>query len=160
LRANAEEDFLFYSSILTMLFIWQHFSLQFNEKYIQAESAMFIKTFPLKYHQLWLAKFAGEFMFVFLVLIFLTVFWFANGYGFPDIYQPLLALFLFALIVLAAIINFKLIFFDRPRFAGYAYHLFIIFMLVMSANYYLVGPLIALILLIYFTIYSYREFAK
>ena len=71
-----------------------------------------------------------------------------------------LKILLFSLIVLAAIINFKIIFFDRPRFGGYAFHLFIIFISVMSVNYLLVGPVIALMLLIYFTYYSYREFAR
>jgi hypothetical protein len=160
LYTKVEENFLITSSILTMLFIWQHFSLQFNEKYMKADSTVIIKTLPLKYIQLWSSKFLSELPFVFSIMCFLSGFWLVSGFGIADVFQLLLAIFLFSMIVLGTIINFKLIFYDRPRFAGYAYHFFIIFVAVMSANYYLVGPFIALILLIYFTFYSYREFAK
>ena len=160
LHMKVHDNFVLYSSGVTILFIWQHFSLQFNEKYMKAECAVFIKTLPFKYYQIWIAKFISEFLFVFIFLIFLTILYLLLGLPLVEIYQSLFVIILFSLIVLATIINFKIIFFDRPRFAGYAYHFFIIFISVMSVNYYLVGPIIALILLVYFTFYSYREFAE
>jgi hypothetical protein len=160
LHFKVEENFVIYSSAVTILFIWQHFSLQFNEKYIKAESAVFIKTLPFKYYQIWLAKFISEFLFIFILLLFLTILYLLMGLLITEIYQSLFVIIIFSLLVFATIINFKLIFFDRPRFAGYAYHFFIIFVAVMSINYYLVGPIITSILLIYFTFYSYREFAR
>jgi len=160
LHIKVHENFVLYSSAVTMLFIWQHLSLQFNEKYMKADSAVFIKTLPFKYYQLWIAKFISEFIFVFSLLLLLTILYLLMGLPILQIYQSLFAIILFSLIVLATIINFKIMFFDRPRFAGYAYHFFIIFVFVMSINYYLIGPIIALILLIYFTFYSYREFAR
>jgi hypothetical protein len=160
LHLNVQNNFVLYSSFITILFIWQHFTLQFNEKYIKADSAFFMKALPFKYHQLWIAKFINEFIFVFTVILFLMIFYFIKGFVISEILQSLLMVLIFSLIVLATIINFKIIFFDRPRFAGYAYHFFIVFIAVMSYNYYLVGPIIALILLTYFTYYSYREFAR
>ena len=160
LQIKVHENFVLYSSAVTILFIWQHFSLQFNEKYMKADSAVFIKTLPFKYYQIWIAKFISEFLFVFCLLLFLPILYLLMGLPIVEIYQSLFVIILFSLVVLATIINFKIIFFDRPRFAGYAYHFFVIFVFVMSINYYLVGPIIALILLIYFTFYSYREFAR
>ena len=160
LNIKLQENYIIYSSAITFIFIWHHFSFQFNEKYVKADSAVFIKTLPFKYYQLWITKFISEFIFVLILLLFLTVYYLFVGIQFIDIYQSLLVILLFSVIVLAAIINFKIIFFDRPRFAGYAYHFFIIFITVMSINYYLVGPIIATALLIYFTFYSYREFTR
>jgi len=160
LNIKLQEDFILYSSAISIIFIWKHFSIQFNEKYIKADSAVFIKTLPFKFYQLWIAKFISEFLFVIILVMFLTIFYLFAGFHFADIYQLLFVILLFSLIVVTTIINFKIIFFDRPRFAGYAYHFFIIFILVMSINYYLVGPIIAIALLIYFSIYSYREFAR
>jgi len=160
LNIKLQENYIIYSSAITFIFIWHHFSFQFNEKYVKADSTVFIKTLPFKYYQLWITKFISEFIFVLILLLFLTVYYLLVGIQFIDIYQSLLVILLFSVIVLAAIINFKIIFFDRPRFAGYAYHFFIIFITVMSINYYLVGPIIATALLIYFTFYSYREFTR
>ena len=157
---KVSSNFVLYSTLFTILFIWQHFSIQFNEKYVKAESAYFIKTLPFKYHQLWMAKFINELIFVFIPILFLMVLYFINGFMISEIFQSLSVILIFSLVVLATIINFKIIFFDRPRFAGYAYHFFIAFVAVMSYNYYLVGPIIAMILLTYFTFYSYREFAR
>jgi hypothetical protein len=160
LHINVHENFVLYSAILSIFFIWQHFSLQFNEKYIKADSSVFIKTLPIKYYQLWISKFICEFLFVLILVLFLALLYLLKGFQFAEMYQSLFAILLFSLIVLATIINFKIIFFDRPRFAGYAYHFFIIFIVVMSINYYLVGPAIAFILLIYFTLYSYRGYVR
>jgi len=160
LNIKLQNNFIIYSSTITFIFIWHHFSFQFNEKYIKADSAVFLKTLPIKYYQLWITKFISEFIFVLIMLLFLTICYLFLGFQLIDVYQPLLVIILFSVIVLAAIINLKIIFFDRPRFAGYAYHFFIIFITVMSINYYLVGPIIATALLIYFTFYSYREFAR
>lgn len=160
LHLKVPDNFVLISSFLSMFFIWLHFSLQFNEKYVKADSAVFMKTLPFRYHQLWMAKFFNEFLFVIILIFFLMTVFFIKGFMILEIFQSLLVILIFSLIVLATIINFKIIFFNRPRFAGYAYHFFIVFVSVMSYKYYLVGPIIALILLTYFTYYSYREFAR
>jgi hypothetical protein len=67
---------------------------------------------------------------------------------------------LFSIFILYIITIIRIIFFDNPRFAGYAYHFLIIFTLVMIFNFYLVGPLITLLLIIYLNYISYRQFQK
>jgi hypothetical protein len=67
---------------------------------------------------------------------------------------------LFSIFILYIITIIRIIFFDNPRFAGYAYHFLIIFTLVMISNFYLVGPVITLLLIIYLNYVSYRQFQK
>jgi len=157
---NVENDFVIYATVLTVILIWQHYSLQFNEKYVKADSRFFMKTLPFKYSQIWLSKFITEYIFVIIVQLILLCSFLIRKLTLSEILQTLALVNLFSTIVLIMIINFKITFYDQPRFAGYAYHFFVIFTTVMIINYWLVGPMITIFLIVYFTFSSYKEFAK
>jgi len=159
-------DFYFeqnYESIFMLVcivFIWLHYSHQFNEKYIRSEPVSFIKTAPFNFYQIWLGKFFTEFLIIFAYLFIILVALIFHGSGWSEIMQVIAFFLLFSIFLLATIIIFRLLFYDNVRKAGYAYHFMIIFSLVMLINrFYLVAPFITLTLLIYFGYLSYRQFA-
>jgi hypothetical protein len=61
-------------------------------------------------------------------------------------------------IILFSMLNVKIMFFDNARLAGYAYHFSIIFFGIMIFNYRLAGPVITLIVLIYFLYKNVKYF--
>lgn len=160
LTTNLSDNFEFYTIVLTGIVIWQHYALQFNEKYVKSDSHHFMKTLPFKYLQIWTAKFINEYVYLVFIQIILLFVLLYRGLSFNEMIHIFGLINLFAFVILFMMINFKILFFDQPRMAGYAYHFFVVFTAVMSFNFYLVGPIITLTLMIYFFIKSYREFAK
>lgn len=148
--------------ILTCLgFIWYHYTHQFNEKYTFAESNSFLKTVPFYFYQICLAKFLSEFIFTLFFLFIIAISLLNHGSTISEIIQVFTILSLFSIFVLATTVVFRILFYDNPRTAGYAYHFAIIFSLTMLvAEFYLVGPIIILFLLFYFSYLSYRQFVK
>jgi len=147
-------------SLLTLLLIWEHYSHQFNEKYVTKEPRYFLKVLPIKFYQYCLSKFLGEFIYISFILIIVFVITFLHGIPLQNIVTILGFIGLFSLFVLYIMTLIRVIFYDNPRAAGYAYHFLIIFTLVMNFQYYLVGPLITLFLIIYLHFKSYRQFVS
>jgi hypothetical protein len=147
-------------SLTTFVFIWVHSSHQFNEKYVLREPVFFIKTLPFRFYQYWLAKFLSEFLYILVFICLLLIFLTIHDAAINDIFSLLVGVIIFAFFILSIITLFKILFYDNPRFAGYAYHFLVIFSVIMIINYYLVGPIITIAILIYLTITSYRHFVK
>jgi hypothetical protein len=66
--------------------------------------------------------------------------------------------FLLSVLILTTMLNFQMLFYEDPRYAGYAYHFSVIFFVVMSYNYRFVGPLVTLFMAGYFFYKNYRYF--
>ncbi len=145
-------------TVLTALIIWIHYSNHFNEKYVQPEPDWYFHTLPFRFSQLWTAKFLVEFIYIALLLVSHWIFLIAVQTGFSAQINLIGILLLFSIIILCVMLNFQILFYDNPRLAGYAYHFTIIFLVVMSINYYFVGPIISVFLLIFYFYKSYRSF--
>ena len=147
-------------SLLTILLIWEHYSHQFNEKYVIKESLFFMKVLPVSYFQYSISKFLSEFLYIFLILIIVLILTLAHNIELVKIFNVLGIVTLFSIFVLYIITMVRVLFYDNPRLAGYAYHFLIIFTLVMIYNFYLVGPIIALFIILYIQFISYRQFSR
>ena len=154
------DDFLSAVSLLTFIVIWEHYTHQFNEKYVTKDPALFYKTLPVKFRHLILSKFFSEFIFIISIVLILFLWLLLQGVGITLLLMYCLLIILISSFILYIIILLRLIFYDRPRFAGYAYHLLVVFMLVMNLTYYLVGPVISILILVYLNYNSYRQFVK
>ena len=147
-------------SFLTILLIWEHYSHQFNEKYVMKESRFFIRVLPVRYYQYGLSKFFTEFFYITLILIIVFILSLIHQIELIKILNILGIVMLFSIFVLYIITIIRIIFYDNPRMAGYAYHFLIIFTLVMIYNFYLVGPVITLFIILYLQLISYRQFTR
>jgi hypothetical protein len=147
-------------SLLTILLIWEHYSHQFNEKYVIKESLFFMKVLPVSYFQYSISKFLSEFLYIFLIMIIVLILTLAHNIELVKIFNVLGIVTLFSIFVLYIITMVRVLFYDNPRLAGYAYHFLIIFTLVMIYNFYLVGPIIALFIILYIQFISYRQFSR
>jgi len=144
--------------LLGLALIWLHYAQYFNVKYLRPDPEWFFYTEPFRFSHLWLAGFLTELVFVLVMLAGQSVFLTVLGGSWQLQLNWLGLLLVFALLVLAVLLNFRIYFYDNPRTAGYAYHFMVLFFVVMSVNYRLVGPLMTLLFLIYFTYKSYRFF--
>jgi len=158
--AQQAENYIAATSFVTIIYLWIHYTHQFNDKYVLPESAFFLKTFPFRYIQIWVAKFATEILFLLPIFIILISTLLISGLTFINTLYVFSTAFIFALFISATIISVKLLFFDNPRKAGYAYNFMVVFSLVMIYNFYLVGPVIILFTLSYLCFLSYRQFAR
>jgi hypothetical protein len=156
---NFADNYLAAVSLVTFLFIWEHYSHQFNEKYVSRDPVMFYKTLPVKFRHFLLSKFFSEFIFIIGIVLILFLSTVLHGIIISQILLLCLMVILVSAFILYIIILIRLVFYDRPRFAGYAYHMLIVFMLVMNLTYYLVGPMISLFIMVYLNYKSYRQFA-
>ena len=147
-------------AILSLMLIWEHYSHQFNDKYVTKESSYLIKVMPVKFYQYCLSKIFGEFIYILLILIVVLIATIIHGISLQHIFIILLIISLFSLFVLYTITLIHIIFYDNPRTSGYAYHFLVIFTLIMNFQYYLVGPLMTLFILIYLHFKSYRQFVR
>jgi hypothetical protein len=147
-------------SILTMFLIWEHYSHQFNDKYVTRESTFFIKVLPIKFHQYGLSKFLGEFFYIIPILFVVLISNLYHGISPITILSILGIITLFSIFVLYIITLIRVIFYDNPRAAGYAYHILIIFTVVMTIQFYFVGPIITLFIIIYLHFKSYHQFVR
>ncbi|TFH01084.1 MAG: hypothetical protein E4H13_05805 [Calditrichales bacterium] len=154
------ENFVSLVVILTLLFIWEHYGHQFNEKYVAREPLSFLKTQPLRFYQVGLARFLSEFLFILLILLIVSVISLIHGISFLQIINMVTVTFMFSVFVLYIIVMIRLMFHDSPRNAGYAYHFLVLFSAVMINSFYLVGPLITIGIIIYLTFISHRQFVR
>ena len=137
-------------SVVTLLLIWLHYSNGFNEKYVFADPEWFIKTLPMRFRHIFAAKYFAESGYVALLTFGVLVFFQFSGLVFSEQLVWLAAIFIFANVILFTMLNFQIMFFDDPRLAGYAYHFAMLFIVIMTLNYRLVGPIIGLCLLLFF----------
>jgi hypothetical protein len=160
IRQYATENFLILLAALVVILIWWHYSSQFSEKYVLPEFKSFIKTMPLRYYQFVLPKFLSELSYVILLTCFVFLIFLFQGEYWKTAGMAVLSMFLVSALILLTMVIFKTLFYDKPRLAGYAYHFLILFCLVMSVNFYFVGPLITISLLLYFTYKSHQAFSN
>lgn len=144
--------------LLGLAVIWLHYAQYFNVKYLRPDPQWLFYTEALRFSHFWLAGFLTEFLFVLILLAGQSAFLLLTGSGWLVQLNWLGLLLLFALVVLVVMLNFRIYFYDSPRTAGYAYHFMVLFFTVMSLNYRLVGPVVAVLFLMYFTYKSYRFF--
>jgi hypothetical protein len=147
-------------SILTILLIWEHYSHQFNEKYVLKESRFYIRALPITYLQYSLSKFLSEFLYIILILILILILTVLYDIEVIKIVNVLGIVTLFSVFVLYLITMIRVLFYDNPRMAGYAYHFLIIFSMVMIFNFHLVGPIITIFVILYIQFISYRQFTR
>ena len=144
--------------ILTaMLIIWVHYAQHFSDKYVLPESDWFVRTLPVRFFSLWLAKLSVEFIYVMALLVIQWLILLLAGAESLIQWNILGLLSLYSLLVLVTMVNFQLLFYDNPRLAGYAYHFTVLFFTVMSVNYRFVGPLITLFMM-GFIFYKTRKY--
>jgi len=160
LSLYVEQNFKCGITLLFMILIWWHYGTQFNEKYVLPESRSFIKTQPLRFYQYWLPKFLSEFIYTSILIFLVLVSLLGQGENWNSIITSMLIMLLFSALILFTTIIFRTLFYDKPRLAGYAYHFLILFCLVMTINFYFIGPVITLILFTFFFIKSYRVFSQ
>ncbi len=160
IQQYAAENFRNLLALLVVVLIWWHYSSQFNEKYVLPESKYFLKTMPLRYYQFVLPKFLAELIYIIILTCLLLLIFLLHGEELPAASIAVLSMFMVSIFILFITIIFKTMFYDNPRLAGYAYHLLILFSLVVSVNFYFVGPLITIFLLLYFSYKSYQAFSQ
>jgi hypothetical protein len=147
-------------TILTGILIWLHYSHHFSEKYVQPEPAIFFHTIPLRFYQVWLSKFLVEALYM---LILLSTYWFFlifSGNTLAAQVNLIGALLVFSFLLLSTMLNFQIMFYDDPRLAGYGFHFTMLFLLALTLNDKLVGPLVGLALLSFYFYKSYRYFTS
>jgi len=154
------EHYLALVSLITFVLIWEHYSHQFSEKYVKRDPPLFYRSLPVKFRYLIFSKFFSEFIFILSIIFIIFIASLCHGLeiSLVSIYCGMITLI--SAIILYIIILMRLIFYDRPRFAGYAYHMMIFFMVMLNATYYLVGPIISILMLFYLNYISYRQFQK
>jgi hypothetical protein len=141
--------------VICFVFCWLHYNHQFNEKYVINDSYDFINTLPISYANIWFAYFIAEYLWFLPILIICTLAIFMSGDS-PVVY---LIFFVATVAILKLIITIRILFLDNSRLAGYAYHVFIAFSLILIFNFYLVGPVVIFGLLVYIVYLSYKRFA-
>lgn len=145
--------------LFSTIVFWTHYNVHFISKYVSAEPDWYFRSLPIKFYRAWFSRFFAELLYVLIFLIAQWLFLALVGIEPAVQVQWIGALLLFAVIILIVVLNFQILFYDNPRLAGYAYHFTIIFILVSSFNYRLVGPLSSLFLLAYFS-YKTRQFYR
>ncbi len=143
------ETQVFALTLIAATWLWLHYSHGFNEKYAHADDDIFLLTLPLRLRHLLAAKYLAELPALLLLFAVQGAFMVLAS-GSTVALQALIVLFIFAHFVLLIMLNFRILFHNDPRSAGYLYHFVVLFIGLMSYNYRLVGPLVALGLLIYY----------
>ena len=150
--SNSDMWMMFFSAAV----FWAHYNVYFNSKYVVPDPEWYFRTLPLKFNKVWFSKFLAEFIYIAVLLLSQWTFLMLAGVEFWIQLNWIGALGLFAAIILSVVINFQILFFDNPRLAGFAYHFTILFILIMSINFRLVGPLTAIFLLTFYFIKTLR----
>jgi hypothetical protein len=145
-------------TIFSAAVIWLHYTNYFNEKYATPESDWFYKTLPVAFLPLFLAKFLNEVIWMFFIVFINTGLLIFSGLGLAGILNLNGILLVFSFFILFTIIHFQIMFYDNPRFAGYAYHFSVLFFVIMSVQFPLVGPVISLLTLLYYFFKNYKAF--
>jgi hypothetical protein len=160
IQQYAAENFRTLLAVLVIVLIWWHYSSQFNEKYVLPESKYFLKTMPLRYYQFVLPKFLAELIYIMILTGLVLIIFLLHGEELSVAAMSILSMLMVSIFILLSTIIFKTMFYDNPRLAGYAYHFLILFGLVISVNFYFIGPVITILLLIYFSYKSYQAFSQ
>ncbi len=147
------ENWILAASLITA---WLHYGNHFSDKYVSTDPAWYFHTLPLKYSIVWTAKFLAEFIYIIFVALIQSLFLLIAQASPQIVFSFGALLFGFAVLTIAVKLNFQILYYDSPRAAGYAYHFTLLFIVIMSINYRLVGPLIGFILLLNYFYKSYR----
>ncbi|MCB0282868.1 MAG: hypothetical protein KDF60_09840 [Calditrichaeota bacterium] len=145
-------------TLLTSLLIWVHYGNGFSEKYIYADPDWFIRTLPIRFRQLMLAKYFAEIPYVLILSFFSGGFLLVAEPGPSNAGGLFLMLLIFSHVVLFTMLNFQIMFYNDARLAGYAYHFTLLFVFIMVLNYRLVGPIITLALMLFFLYKNVKYF--
>ncbi len=150
----AEKNLIIFG--LAVLYLWVYLGAGFNEKYREPESPWLIQSAPLRLRDWWLARLWVEGGDALWGLALVTAAWQVGG-----LEGELLPIYALTLIVLwfiffSAMVNFQIMFYDNVRMAGYAFHFTMLLLGIMIVNYRLVGPLIALALMLFFSYKNYK----
>ena len=154
------DNYIHFVAAVTFLFIWLHYAYQFNEKYVQPEFPLFMRTMPVKFFTLVSARILSELIYILLLLVLQNVVLMLAGTAIATILYLSAGIIIFAGFILYIIAIVRIQFYHNPRLAGYAYHFLVIFSVMMIANFYLVGPLITGSLIIYLTLLARRQIAR
>jgi len=158
LSFSVEPDAIIWALIFSILAIWFHYSSVFNEKYVLPDSELYFRLRPLKFSQLWLSKFIAESIYVFILIVTFHIYLFLVNAPVAEQVHLVGICSVFALFVLSSMVTFRMMFYEDPRMAGYAYHFMLLFVVIMSINFRLVGPLVGGGLMIYYFYKSYRYY--
>ncbi len=142
--------------LFSIAVFWIHYNVHFSTKYISSDPEWYFRTLPVSYIKIWLAKFSSEIFYVLILLISQWIFLMLTKTEWWIQLNWIGSLLLFAIIILTIVINFQILFYDNPRLAGYAYHLTLLFIVIMSLNYRFVGPVTAIVLLTFYFFKTYR----
>ncbi|MBD3224040.1 MAG: hypothetical protein GF313_04885 [Caldithrix sp.] len=142
--------------LISMAVIWLHYSHHFSEKYMHPDPDWFFHTLPLGMFRMMLSRFLVEYFYILLILLIAWIYMIGQQMGAQAQLQTLALLLIFATVILLIMVNFRVMFYDNPRTAGYAYHFTVIFLLVMSVNYRFVGPIISVVLLAFYFYKNYK----
>lgn len=147
---NNPEYLEIWITAISCFFIWLHFSSRFNKKYSFAEPDWFIRTMPIKFRHLFSAKYFNELpiLITFILIAFLSISF--NTFSLESLISSMLLILIFSHLVLFSMLNFQIMFFDNARMAEYAFHFSVLFFVIMILNYPLVGPILALSLMLFF----------
>ena len=136
--------------VITCIFIWMHFSSRFNEKYSYSEPDWLILTVPIKFKNLFIAKYFNEVFALAFFLVIPNLFLLFYDIEIKNLIKPIIYLVLFAHFVLFSMINFQIMFYNNARLAQYAFHFSVLFFGIMIINYPLVGPIVTIGLMAFF----------
>ncbi len=152
--ALAERNLIIFG--LSLLYVWVYFGAGFNEKYRDPELPWLIQGTPLRLRDWWLARLWVEGGDALWGLLLAVGAWLAGGLPVDLLYIYTVTLIVLWLIFFAAVVNFQIMFYDNVRMAGYAFHFTMLLLGIMIFNYRLVGPLIALALMLFFSYKNYK----
>ncbi len=154
------DNYINFVSAVTFIFIWLHYAYQFNEKYVQPEFAVFMRTMPVQFFALVSARIFSELIYILILLVLQTFILILVGTAVATILYLSGGVIIFAGFILYIIAIVRVQFYHNPRLAGYAYHFLVIFSVMMIANFYLVGPLVTAVLILYLTLLARRQIAR
>ena len=154
------DNYINFVSAVTFIFIWLHYAYQFNEKYVQPEFPVFMRTMPVKFITLVSARILSELIYILILLVLQNLILILFGTAVATILYLSGGIIIFAGLILYIIAIVRIQFYHNPRLAGYAYHFLVVFSVMMIANFYLVGPLITASLIFYLTLLARRQIAR
>ncbi len=145
-------------TIWVLTVIWLHYSNSFNDKYVLPDPDWYFSTLPFRFYQIWLAKFMVEFIYIILIIITYWTFLLIVNTPFPGHLNLIGVVLIFSVMILSAMLNFQIMFYNEPRLAGFAYHFTVIFIVILSLNDRFIGPVIGVGLLLFYFYKSRRFF--
>ncbi|MGD9897671.1 MAG: hypothetical protein AB7T22_00965 [Calditrichaceae bacterium] len=145
-------------TLWALTIVWLHYSNSFNDKYVLPDPDWYFHTLPFRFYQIWLAKFMVEFIYIIVITATYWIFLLIIKTPFAGQLNLIGVLLIFSIMILSAMLNFQIMFYDEPRLAGFAYHFTVIFIVILFLNDRLIGPVIGVGLLLFYFYKSRRFF--